>query len=213
MSKVGKGGQPPGSFGFPPEYFDQDQGRALLMRLRQLPGPRALVAVAGPPGSGKSTLAAALAALSPGTVMLPMDGFHLDNRVLDARGLRAKKGAPETFDAGGFVALLQRIRAGEDVVFPVFDRDRDLAIAGAGVIDAATRLVLVEGNYLLLEADPWRQAQYDLTIALDVTEADLRQRLTARWEGLGADVDAHLANDLANAATVIRSSRPADLVL
>ena len=81
------------------------------------------------------------------------------------------------------------------------------------MIDAATRLVVVEGNYLLLQAAPWSRARYDLTIALDVPEHELRRRLTARWQGYGADVDAHLANDMANALTVIRTSRPADLVL
>lgn len=211
--QAGDGGPCPPAFGLPPGYFDQSEGQSLLARLGQLPGPRPLVAVAGAPGSGKSTLAEALVARVPGAVLLPMDGFHLDNRVLDARGQRARKGAPETFDAAGFVALLARVRAGDEVVFPVFDRDRDLAIAGAGIIDATTRLVVVEGNYLLLDADPWRQARYDLTVTLDVPEAELRRRLTARWQGLGADVAAHLANDLANASLVIRGSRPADLVL
>ena len=213
MTGAGEGGRCPPSFGLPPGYFDKKEGQALLTRLRALPGPRPVVAVAGAPGSGKSTLAEALVAQVPGAVMLPMDGFHLDNRILDARGLRARKGAPETFDAEGFVALLDRVRAGGEVVFPVFDRDRDLAVAGEGVIDAATRLVVVEGNYLLLQAAPWSRARYDLTIALDVPEDELRRRLTARWLGYGADVDAHLANDMANALTVIRTSRPADLVL
>ncbi|MFV0302212.1 MAG: AAA family ATPase [Paracoccus sp. (in: a-proteobacteria)] len=185
----------------------------MLARLRALPGPRPVVALAGAPGSGKSTLAEALVARVPGAVLLPMDGFHLDNRVLDARGLRARKGAPETFDAAGFVAMLDRVRAGGEVVFPVFDRARDLAIAGAGVIAAGTRLVVAEGNYLLLDADPWRRAGYDLTLMLDVPEPELRRRLTARWQGLGADVAAHLQNDLANAAWVIRESRAADLIL
>lgn len=216
MRRAGEGGLRPPSFGLPPGYFDQSEGQSLLARLGQLPGSRPVIAVAGAPGSGKSTLAEALVARVPGAVLLPMDGFHLDNRLLDARGLRARKGAPETFDAAGFVALVQRVRDGGEVVFPVFDRDRDLAIAGAGVIDAATRLVVVEGNYLLLQADPWRRAAYDLTITLDVPEAELRRRLTARWEGLGADVadvEAHLQNDLANALRVIRESRPADLIL
>ncbi|AUH66235.1 nucleoside/nucleotide kinase family protein [Paracoccus zhejiangensis] len=178
-----------------------------------MPGPRSVVALAGAPGSGKSTLAEALVARLPGAVLLPMDGFHLDDRVLDARGLRARKGAPETFDAAGFVALLGRVRAGGEVVFPIFDRSREIAIAGAGVIAAETRLVVVEGNYLLLDRDPWRAASYDLTVMLDVPEAELRRRLTARWQGYGADVEAHLQNDMTNALTVIRESRPADLVV
>lgn len=212
MSK-GAGGPCPRSGGFPSGYLDQGEGHALLARISALPGARAVVGLAGAPGSGKSTLAAALVARLPGAVLVPMDGFHLDNRLLDARGLRHRKGAPETFDADGFVALLTRLRGRGDVVFPVFDRSRDLAMAGAGVVDAATRLVIVEGNYLLLNADPWRSAQFDLTIMLDVPQAELRRRLTARWQGLGADVEAHLANDLANAALVAQGSRPADLIL
>ncbi|WP_255471177.1 nucleoside/nucleotide kinase family protein [Paracoccus sp. M683] len=194
--------------------MDQSEGQALLRRLAELPGPRAVVALAGAPGSGKSTLAEALVARVPGAVLLPMDGFHLDNRLLDQRGLRARKGSPETFDASGFVAVMNRVRAGGEVVFPVFDRGRDLAIAGAGVIDAGTRLVVVEGNYLLLDADPWRGARYDLTVMLDVPEAELRRRLTARWQGqTAADAEAHLANDMTNATLVLRGSRAADLVL
>ena len=75
------------------------------------------------------------------------------------------------------------------------------------------RVLIVEGNYLLLDRDPWRGASFDLTVMLDVPEAELRRRLTARWQGYGADVEAHLQNDMTNALTVIRESRKADLVL
>ncbi|SIR29173.1 fructokinase [Paracoccus thiocyanatus] len=188
----------------------------ILDRIAGLGPGRRLVAIAGPPGSGKSTLAAALVAALEDAVLVPMDGFHLDNDLLDRDGLRACKGAPQTFDAAGLVVLVQRLKAGMDVVYPIFDRPRDQAIAGAGRVGAGDRLVVIEGNYLLLDRAPWRDLAglWDLSVMLDVPKEELRRRLTARWQGLGrspAEVSAHLENDLANAALVLRESRPADL--
>lgn len=192
--------------------------KEILDRLARLGPGRQVVAVVGPPGSGKSTLAARLVAGLESAALVPMDGFHLDNRLLDLDGLRGCKGAPETFDAEGFVALVRRLKAGGAVVYPVFDRDRDLAVAGAGRVEAATRLVVVEGNYLLLDRAPWRELAglWDLSVMLEVPGDELRRRLTARWQGLGrspAEVLAHLENDLANAETVAEGSMPADLRL
>lgn len=201
----------------PSGFFDSDKGRALILRIEALPGRRVLVAVAGAPGSGKSTLAAALVARLPNAALVPLDGFHLDDRVLEARAARSRKGAVDTFDAEGFVALTDRLRdADREVVYPVFDRGRELAIAGAGVVAPTDRVVVIEGNYLLLDQQPWSRAAYDLTILLDVSEPELRRRLQARWQGLGKDAAAtaaHLANDLANARHVMDASRPADLIL
>ncbi|WP_295047848.1 AAA family ATPase [uncultured Paracoccus sp.] len=188
---------------------------ALLDRIRSLDGGRVLVAVAGAPGSGKSTLAEALVARLDDAVLVPMDGFHLDDRVLSARGLLARKGAVETFDAEGFAVLVERLSWRDpEVVFPVFDRIREIAVAGAGVVAPHHRIVVVEGNYLLLDLDPWRRLRYDLRIWLDVPKAELERRLSARWEGLGKDagqVAAHLENDLANARLVVRQSGWADV--
>ncbi len=119
---------------------------------------RFMVAIAGPPGSGKSTLAANLHEVLPdnSSVVVPMDGFHFDDVVLNQRGLRQRKGAPETFDYAGFEALLKRIRAVEpDIAIPVFDRSMELSRAGAAIIGADTKFILVEGNYLLLDEPPW----------------------------------------------------------
>ncbi|MDK8872053.1 nucleoside/nucleotide kinase family protein [Paracoccus sp. SSJ] len=190
----------------------------ILDRIAGLGPGRRVLAVLGAPGSGKSTLAAQLAAGLDDAVLVPMDGFHLDNRLLEADGLRGCKGAPETFDAAGFVALVQRLKAGGEVIHPIFDRALDLAIAGAGRVEAETRLVVVEGNYLLLDRDPWRELAglWDLSVILDVPMEELRRRLTARWQGLGrspAKVMAHLENDLGNAELVLRESLPADLVV
>lgn len=213
----GDGGRCPPTFGLPQGYFDTKEGAGVIGRIGALAGDRVVVAVAGAPGSGKSTLAAALVAMLPDAVLVPMDGFHLDDRVLAARGLSDRKGAVETFDAEGFAALAARLALpGGEVVFPVFDRARELAIAGAGVVAPDHRVVVVEGNYLLLDRAPWNRVRYDLTIALEVSEPELRRRLEARWRGLGkgdASVEAHLANDLANARMVLAQSRAADLRL
>jgi pantothenate kinase len=189
--------------------------------LARADGPgRFLVALAGPPASGKSTLAADLAArLSPGARVVPMDGFHYDDAVLEARGLRARKGSPPTFDAMGFLHLLRRLRAEDEVAIPIFDRSMELARAGAEIIGEGDRILIVEGNYLLLDADPWRDMGplFDLTVFLDVPEAELVRRLTARWKHHGREDHAArdwiLSNDLPNALTVINGSRPAEITL
>ncbi|WP_241232804.1 nucleoside/nucleotide kinase family protein [Paracoccus haematequi] len=187
----------------------------MLDRIRSLEGGRVLVAVAGAPGSGKSTLAEALVARLDDAVLVPMDGFHLDDRVLSARGLLARKGAVETFDAEGFAVLVERLAMpGTEVIFPVFDRSREIAVAGAGVVAPDHRIVVIEGNYLLLDAAPWNRLRFDLTVWLDVPVGELERRLTARWQGFGKDTDriaAHLRNDLANARFVTARSRRADL--
>ncbi len=201
----------------------EDLVAAMAARLPEASGARRLIALAGPPATGKSTLAEALCARLCGdgqsAVVLPMDGFHLDNRILTDRGLLSRKGAPETFDAEGFIALVQRIRAGGAVIAPVFDRARDLAIAGARVIPAEVRTVIVEGNYLLFDAPPWRAlaALWDFAIFLDLPEDELRRRLVDRWRAFGLSDDAAAAradgNDLANARHILAARMPAQMTL
>lgn len=181
---------------------------------------RFITALAGPPGAGKSTLAEALAAaLGEGARVVPMDGFHLDNRVLETRGLLPRKGCPESFDAAGFVHLLRRLRDGGEVVIPTFDRRLDLARAGGDVVRPEDRLLIVEGNYLLLDEAPWTDARplFDLTIALDVPEPELERRLIRRWldHGFAPDQarDKALSNDIPNARRVLRESAPAEIVI
>jgi len=189
------------------------------------PGRRFMAGVAGPPGAGKSTLAAALVGelerLRPGRVALvPMDGFHFDNAVLEPRGWLPRKGAPHTFDAAGFAECLARIRAGtEDVAVPVFDRAADLARAGAAIVAADCEIVVVEGNYLLLDEAPWTDARacLDLTIFLNVPEQVLLDRLVQRWLDHGLDPQAARtraeANDIPNARLVLARSAKADIVV
>lgn len=182
---------------------------------------RIMVALAGPPGAGKSAMSEHLLAALPAgeAALVPMDGFHFDNAVLDAMGLRQRKGAPESFDCAGLAATLRRIRSGEGpVAVPIFDREADLARAGAAIIPAEARIILVEGNYLLLDRAPWSELAplFDLTIVIDVPITELERRLLARWIGLGRSEEAARAwvegNDLPNARLVIEGSRRADIL-
>lgn len=197
---------------------------ASTIRDRSRGADRFMVALAGPPGAGKSTLAAALAdhlaSAGEKVAVMPMDGFHLDNAILDSLGLRARKGAPETFDTAGLAVLLKRLRTREpDVAIPLFDRAMDLARAGAQMVSADTRLLLVEGNYLLLDEMPWRGlgALFDLTVFLDVPRAELETRLVRRWLQHGHDQEQArlraLSNDIPNALRVITGSRPPDIAI
>lgn len=187
---------------------------------------RVLIALAGPPGAGKSTLADALVqrlnTSSPEApaVVVPMDGFHYDNLILEARGLRGRKGAPETFDASGFLALLHRLRdVTNDVAIPVFDRSMDLSRASARMIEPRHRLLVVEGNYLLLDRPVWRDLRplFDMTIFLKPTLATIEERLIQRWLDHGYQRDEAITkargNDLANAEVILAESGPADLTL
>lgn len=187
-------------------------------------GKRQIVAVAGPPGAGKSTttneLCRRLNARKHAATVVPMDGFHLDNEVLDALGLRQRKGAPETFDVHAFLSLAERLRDDSGPVFyPTFDRTRDISVGGSGMVTPETKVVIVEGNYLLLDLAPWDRlaALWDYTIWLDTPLSELRSRLIQRWlsQGLSraAAVRRAESNDIPNTQLAIEKSRPADLTL
>ena len=200
---------------------------ALAQHLRDRdPGRRVVGAIAGAPGSGKSTLAEAIVARlnaeEPGcAALLPMDGFHYDDLHLVPSGLRPRKGAPETFDVGGLRHALLRLRARDEaaVAVPVFDRDLEIARAGARLIPASVRIVVAEGNYLLLLRPPWDGLGplFDVTALIDVPEDVLRARLVARWQGHGLSPDEIAAkvegNDLPNGRVVRLESAPADVVI
>jgi pantothenate kinase len=181
---------------------------------------RFLVALAGPPAAGKSTLAETLVtALGRGAKAVPMDGFHYDDAVLIARGARDRKGAPDTFDVRGFLHLLRRLRREDEVAIPLFDRALEISRAGADIVTAEDRILVVEGNYLLLDEAPWLEAQplFDLTVWIDVPEAELERRLHARWAHYGktpAEAQQWIdSNDLPNIRRVVQGSGRADLVV
>jgi pantothenate kinase len=185
---------------------------------------RFMVAVAGAPGSGKSTLAAELVArlkaAGETAVVVPMDGYHFDDSVLNARGHRNRKGAPHTFDAAGFEVLLKRIRAGEPAIaIPVFDRSLELSRAAADIVEADTRFIVIEGNYLLLDQMPWSNLKplFDVTVFLDVPMDVIKQRLFGRIKHHGHDEEfaRHwiTSNDIPNVETVMNNSATADITL
>lgn len=180
---------------------------------------RVLLGLAGPPGSGKSTAAEVLAATLPATQVVQMDGYHLDDELLTAKGLRDVKGAPHTFDCAGFAAMLTRLRRDAHLYLPRFDRKIEIARAAAVEILPETRLILVEGNYLLHDRDGWQAIRplLDACWYLDVPEDVIRARLLARWTGLGHDPSTATrfaeANDLPNARLVRASRDRADRVI
>ncbi|WP_445285873.1 sugar transporter [Yoonia sp. 2307UL14-13] len=193
---------------------------ALVEHLFDRPSGRHLVAVTGAPASGKSTLAAELARRlvlgKRAAVVVPMDGFHLDNGLLEERNLKPRKGAPETFDARGFIRLVRALKSGEEVFAPIFDRTRDIAIAAAVAVPADTEFVIVEGNYLMFDEAPWSDLAplWDVTARLDVPMPELRARLIHRWLSLNYSraVATRRAesNDVPNAQRVTDHALPCD---
>jgi pantothenate kinase len=195
--------------------------------LAKTDGNRALLGVCGPPGSGKSYLAKAIVARTNtrmgvrSAAVLPMDGFHLANEVLEDLGRRDRKGAPDTFDVRGFAAMLDHVRFGfvvaEPVYLPEFRREIEAAIAGAIAIAPTIRLVLVEGNYLLHEDGPWSTIapRLDETWYVEVP-ADIRHRrlMERHRKGHGDGANEWIRNvDWPNAEVIERTKVHADYVI
>ena len=183
---------------------------------------RFLVGLAGPPAAGKSTLAEALRdgllARGESAEILPMDGFHMDDGILAARGLLQRKGAPETFDGRGFIDIVHALQRAEgEVLVPVFDRSREIAINAARAIPQETRFILAEGNYLLFKDAPWDRLDgvFDFTVFVGPPYAVLEERLRQRWLGYALPEDQIgwklYGNDLPNGKRILENSRPADL--
>jgi len=201
--------------GMQPTPFETlvDRARALSSSGRRVLG------ITGPPGVGKSLLAGRLVeALHPDAALVAMDGFHLDDSVLDALGRRDRKGAPDTFDVGGYVSLLRRLRSADDVVYaPQFDRSLEAARAAAVAVPPDVPLVVTEGNYLLLDQPGWRDVrqQLDEVWYLSLDEDVRLTRLVGRHTAFGkspADAVAWAhGSDQRNAELIERTRRLADV--
>jgi len=187
---------------------------------------RLIISIAGPPGSGKSTLSETLCDLINNqvgreeAVVMPMDGYHLDNSILEQKGLLSRKGAPETFDVESFLCDLYQIYMNDAALtIPVFDREQDCSIPHAKHILNNHRLILVEGNYLQLGNKPWHKVSdfVDLSIFIRVSIEMLEKRLINRWLDHGltkkAATKRALSNDIPNANFVNSNSLPADIIL
>jgi pantothenate kinase len=185
-------------------------------------GRRSLLGICGAPGAGKSTLAARITeALGDRAVLVGMDGFHLAQRELDRLGRAERKGAPDTFDAAGYVDLLDRLRRhGPDTVYaPEFRREIEEPIACAVPVPAEVPLVVTEGNYLLLPDSPWDRIRplVDDVWFLAPDESVRIARLIARHQAFGRSAEQArgraLGSDQANAVRVNATSGRADLII
>ncbi len=184
------------------------------------PVQRFVVAIAGPPASGKSTLTEELLAkLGSKGGALGLDAYHLDDTILEARGEGHRKGAVHTFDPIAYKNTLVALKTNpsETVTVPVFDRSIEISRNCAHVIEPQQTVLVTEGNYLLLEQDPWLDLKqhFDLTVKLSPSFEVIEQRLHQRWVDHGyppAEIEAKVNdNDLPNAKFVVENSGPADL--
>lgn len=184
--------------------------------------PRRLLGICGPPGAGKSTLATRLALALPGrAVHVGMDGFHLAQAELARLGRTERKGAPDTFDAAGYVDLLRRLRTDrQNVVYaPEFRREIEEPVAGAVPVGPEISLVITEGNYLLLAEPPWNQVRplLDEVWFLAPDDDQRRKRLIERHLAYGRPVESAraraLGSDQINADLVKGCGATADLIL
>jgi len=195
-------------------------------------GHRAVLGITGSPGAGKTTFAEHLVRMlqppssaggeaSHWVAHVPMDGFHLADVELDRLGRRDRKGAPDTFDAAGDAALLRRLHEDQDDVIygPAFERDLEQPIAGSIPVPRSVRLVVTEGNYLLLDQGDWTRVRGQLEEAwfCDLDAAERLRRLIARHERFGKPHDAAVAwvmrTDQRNADLIDQTRRHADVVV
>ena len=184
---------------------------------------RYLIGIVGKPGAGKSTLSAYLLEElhSSEVTVVPMDGYHLSNAVLQELGRADRKGAPDTFDVAGFASLLQRIRNEKsvDVYYPVFDRSIEESIAAQGVVTKETKVVIVEGNYLLHDSGGWEEIAelLDELWFIDVDDEKRLERLIARHIAYGkSPADAQSwsrGSDEVNARTIATGRSRAHAVI
>ena len=177
---------------------------------------RNIIAIAGPPGSGKSTIAEIVTDLMNENLMktslVPMDGFHLDNKTLKRKNLLDRKGSPETFDIKGLIELVKKLRHKKNLIVPIFNRSLDEVVKDGQKISDKQDYIIIEGNYLLLNKDFWRELYnyWDYTIFLSVDNSILKSRLIERWLAENhtySEAEIRVTkNDLVN-ANLVRSNR------
>ena len=184
---------------------------------------RYFIALAGPPASGKSTISEKLnedlnIKGFPSDI-LQMDGFHLDDAILSSQNLLPRKGSPETFDVMGLKSFLIRLANEPEVIVPIFDRSLELSRSSAVTISENKKIIIVEGNYLLLNSQPWNELNnyFDSRVMIHCEESVLEKRLIDRWKGFNLTKDQInqkvYENDLPNGTNVIQNSIEADYYL
>ena len=184
---------------------------------------RYFIALSGPPASGKSTISEKLlkdlTLKGHNSSILQMDGFHYDDQILKQKSLLLKKGAPETFDVMGFYNFLFRLQNENEVAIPIFDRSLELSRSSAVIISKETRVVIVEGNYILLKTHPWRELHkfFNSTIMINTKHEILEKRLIERWRSFNIPEEEIkqkvFENDLPNGVNVYKNSILADFNL
>ena len=184
---------------------------------------RYFIALSGPPASGKSTISEKLVKdltlKGHNSSILQMDGFHYDDQILKQKSLLLKKGAPETFDVMGFLNFLFRLQNENEVAIPIFDRSLELSRSSAVIISKENRVVIVEGNYILLKTHPWRELHkfFNSTIMINTKHEILEKRLIERWRSFNIPEEEIkqkvFENDLPNGVNVYKNSILADFNL
>ena len=184
---------------------------------------RYFIALSGPPASGKSTISQKLAndlsAKEYNSSILQMDGFHYDDLILKEKKLLLKKGAPETFDVMGLINFVSRLQKEDEVVIPIFDRSLELSRSSAVIISKNTKVIIVEGNYILLNSYPWCELHkfFNTTVMINCEKKILEKRLIERWKNFNLpkeEIDEKVyKNDLPNGVNVLKNSIKADYIL
>jgi hypothetical protein len=199
------------------------EGLDRVKKLLESSQKRLVIGIVGKPGAGKSTLTSYLIDNLPkdSAVLIPMDGYHLSNKQLSKLGISDRKGAFDTFDSDGFVKQLKRVNQEpeKDIYFPIFYREIEESYAADGVVPANTKLVITEGNYLLLDKGGWKavKAEIDEVWYIDVDDKLRLERLTKRHQNYGKNYEEAFAwangTDERNAELVKYTRDKADVII
>ena len=207
----------------PEQLANQEAALARIQEHLDKSTQRVLIGIIGKPGAGKSTLSRFLMTKLPKefVTVVPMDGYHLSNKVLKDLKRADRKGAPDTFDVAGFISLIKRIRSEQtqSIYYPIFDRAIEESISAQGVVTSATKVVIIEGNYLLHDGGGWEVVNdlLDESWMVDVDDDKRIARLIQRHISYGKSPEAAKAwakgTDEANAQLIERGRNRADFVV